>query len=687
LPVPTLPPKFDTAAISPAAWLVTIEPADIREIRLVRKPQGRLEEHGLQRAFYYLLGIVWPVFCCLYGESSLRLQHAFYRFPFRFDVERLRAEVLALPEDRWCTHPGNFKGNSHLPLISTEGEINDKFDPPMRPTRSLLESPYLMQILGQFGTLHGRARLMRLEPGDGVPEHCDVQYYWRTHARVHIPVVTHPGVRFFCGDEDVHMAAGEAWTFDNWRLHKVDNNTPIRRIHLTFDTMGSNAFWALARPRNAAGSEHLVPFDPQSRPVLSFETYVGEPVMAPAEIESEMTRIAADVAASPENAREDVLFLQRLVRAFCNEWRVLWHTKGPTPENLLAFTELRVRMADECRRSIPHTVQVASNGTSALNILHSVLAAATREHYRVARSRVSTTAHIPRFDRPVFIVCAPRSGSTLLFETLAQNRSLWTLGGEGHGHVESIPALAPKSREFESNRLIAMDATPDVVAELKAKYTNHLRNAGGDAYAALPDMPEAVRFLEKTPKNALRIPFFKTMFPDAKFIFLHREARSNISAIMEAWISGNFVTYRDLPDWTGDPWSMLLIPGWRDLNGRPLAEIAMRQWRDTNDIILRDLEAMPASDWCSVGYEEFVAAPAGVLQRLCTFAGIPFDGALQAVTSGPLRPSRYTLTAPHPEKWRKNESAFTPFLGQARGTIERLETLANSRSAVLSAAQ
>src|SRR6185503_6866881 len=34
----------------------------------------------------------------------------------------------------------------------------------------------------------------------------------------------------------------------------------------------------------------------------------------------------------------------------------------------------------------------------------------------------------PVYDRPIFVVAPPRSGSTMLFETLAENRELWTVG-------------------------------------------------------------------------------------------------------------------------------------------------------------------------------------------------------------------------------------------------------------------
>ena len=621
------------------------------------------------------------------GESSLRLQHTFYRFPFRFDVERLRAEALSIPESCWCTHPGGFKGNSFLPLISSFGDVNDSYDAPMKPTRWLLDSPYFMQIFALFRTLHGRARLMRLEPGDGVPVHVDVDYYWRNRTRVHIPIITHPDVLFFCGGDSVHMAAGEAWTFDNWRPHRVINEDATRRIHLTFDTFGSNAFWSMARPYKMAAPEQLVPFDAGAQPSLTFESHPSDPVMSPAELDAELLRIAGDVTARAENDPESVMLVQSLTLTFRREWRDLWHAIGPSAENEPRFMELRARMADECRKLVSKDVRMASNGVEALRVIYSTLGATTKTSPRATVGSAGMTAKTPRFERPVFIVCAPRSGSTLLFETLAHNQTLWTLGGEGHGQVESIATLAPRLRGFDSNRLVREDLTPEVAAELRAKYAKGLQDAAGVSYAKRFEAPESVRFLEKTPKNALRIPFFKAMFPDAKFIFLYREPRSNISAIMEAWLSRNFVTYRELPGWSGNPWSMLLIPGWRDLVGRDLAEIAMRQWRDTNDIILRDLAAMPATDWCSTSYDEFVAAPERVLRRLCTFAGIPFDGALQAVANSALRPSRYTLTAPHPDKWRKNEDAIAAVIGEAHETIQRLETLMESGGGALNAAQ
>src|SRR6185312_16403823 len=126
------------------------------------------------------------------------------------------------------------------------------------------------------------------------------------------------------------------------------------------------------------------------------------------------------------------------------------------------------------------------------------------------------------FDRPVFIVSPPRSGSSLLFETLALARNVCTIGGESHGIIEGKTAfgmLGAAARGYESNRLDALDATPEIIASLRERFRRRAFDRNGEKVAG------RIRLLEKTPKNALRIPFLAKVFPDASFIYLHREPK------------------------------------------------------------------------------------------------------------------------------------------------------------------
>lgn len=613
----------------------------------------------------------------------MRLDYPFYKFPFRFDVERLRREIEAFPEDAWHWHHENFQGNSALHLVTTNGEINEDFATPMMPTGHLAKMPYVMQVLAQFRTLLGRSRLLRLEPQKGVPLHVDNHYYWRTHTRVHIPIVTDPGIRFQAGDQSVHMAAGEAWTFSNWLPHTVINETQTRRIHLTFDTYGSSVFWAMARPPGAEWPEQFIPYREGFIPELNCETHVGPSVMPPAELELEVVRLASDLTAHPHNDQQAVAGLKDMLLGFLAEWRINWYEHGPDGPGTARFQALRASAMGQAERFAPARLFLASNNSSVAPILLALFEALMKAPLPNSAEEIVELG--PRFDRPIFIVSAPRSGSTLLFEMLAASDDLWTIGGEGHEHIESIQLLRPQNFGMDSNRLMAESATDTVKNRLKANYIGDLRNADAVKWSDLNPNPGVVRFLEKTPKNALRIPFLKRVFPDAKFIFLHRDARANISAIIEAWRSGGFVTYPDLPGWTGMPWSLLLIPAWRALIGADLAEIAMRQWRDTNQTIIEDLERLPHSDWCAVRYEDLVVHPAETLRRLCDFAGIEYGNRLRAVTEGPLKPSRYTLTAPDSAKWKRNESLMEPYLAATESVSRKLARLLTKETAVAAA--
>ena len=288
----------------------------------------------------------------------------------------------------------------------------------------------------------------------------------------------------------------------------------------------------------------------------------------------------------------------------------------------------------------------------------------------VASTERSARTATPKFSAPIFIVAAPRSGSTLLFETLAASSQLCTVGGEAHWLVEGIDALRPGAPGVDSNRLLAEHATPAVSELIQQQILSHLKDRAGQVL----DGPGTRRFLEKTPKNALRIPFFDHIFPDAQFVFLWRDPRENISSIMEAWRSGQWRTYPQLEGFEL-PWSLLLPPGWHNLRGRSLQEIAAWQWQQTNTIVLDDLQRLPSERWTVLEYASLIRDPAAEVARVCKFLRLPVDAELAQRLSTPLPPSRYTLTAPATDKWKSNEADIVKVLPMVEATWRRLQSL------------
>jgi uncharacterized protein (TIGR03032 family) len=128
--------------------------------------------------------------------------------------------------------------------------------------------------------------------------------------------------------------------------------------------------------------------------------------------------------------------------------------------------------------------------------------------------------------------------------------------------------------------------------------------------------------------------------------------------MMEGWQSGQFVTYADLPDWPGPQWSYLLVPGWRELAGRPLPEIVAAQWRKTQEHLLRDMADIEPGALRALNLADFLAKPEETLRAICDFAGVAFDRSPPA----DLPFSMHTLTAPAPDKWRAREKELAPVL-------------------------
>jgi hypothetical protein len=555
----------------------------------------------------------------------------------------------------------------------------------MRPTVHLERCPYLVQVLHSIGATWGRTRLMRLSGQAEVTEHVDASYYWRERVRVHVPIVTQPTVRFSCGGATINMRAGECWIFDSWRMHNVVNDHALARIHLVADTVGGAGFWQLLRNARPHGREapgwtpRLITPDRTQTPALDFESENVPAVMTPWEMRAHIAFMLSEAA-----PHGNIPLIQDALLTFVREWHALWACYGagragwPRYRGIIdaAKPGLVARGANEI---------VLRNGVRLMEALNAwvfdVALADRRDEADpeirqrpggplTARTVPAATSGVadPVFDRPVFIVSPPRSGSTFLFETLAQSPSVYTIGDESHQLIEGISQLAPESRGFDSNRLLAEDATPEILGELRSRFFSVLR----DRDQRRPGPAGRVRMLEKTPKNALRVPFLAKVFPESRFIYLHRDPRQVLSSMMEAWDSGRFRTYPQLPGWTGLTWSLSLVPGWRELVDQPLNRIVAAQWRTTTQLLLDDLEQMPAARWTVARYGALVSDPESEIRRLCQALSLEWDRTFDQ--EPPL--SRYTVSAPDPEKWRRHASEIEAIMPSIQDQVSRAWHLA-----------
>jgi hypothetical protein len=174
-----------------------------------------------------------------------------------------------------------------------------------------------------------------------VSPHVDGGYYWAERVRIHVPILTQPTVRFECGGETIHMAAGECWIFDSSRLHNVFNDASEQRIHLVADTVGGDGFWSLVergRPHDAQPNGWLardVAAAPSAAtPELLCERYNLPRVMSPWEMQHHLDGFNADLAV-PQSP--DAMQMQRACVRLTRAWRGLWAHYGDSGEGIEAY--------------------------------------------------------------------------------------------------------------------------------------------------------------------------------------------------------------------------------------------------------------------------------------------------------------------------------------------------------------
>ena len=118
--------------------------------------------------------------------------------------------------------------------------------------------------------------------------------------------------------------------------------------------------------------------------------------------------------------------------------------------------------------------------------------------------------------KPVVVVGSARSGTTILGELLQVHSTL-------HGIRE--PRLTWRyGNDSKSDMLRASDARPDVIAHIRNKFAQQVRDDG------------RIRLLEKTPSNSLRMEFVDRVFPDCKFIHITRNGIDSCLSIRSYWL-------------------------------------------------------------------------------------------------------------------------------------------------------
>ena len=150
-------------------------------------------------------------------------------------------------------------------------------------------------------------------------------------------------------------------------------------------------------------------------------------------------------------------------------------------------------------------------------------------------------------DKLIFLIGSPRSGSTLLMRMLASHSQV--LGRPEPHLLTPLAHLGYYDRVDQApyDQLQAASATREFVQDLpggEEDYLDALRAYCEVLYGRMLATQDKPYFLDKTPANALILPFLAKVFPRAHFVVLTRHPCSIWDSYAESFFDGDYAAAR-----------------------------------------------------------------------------------------------------------------------------------------------
>ena len=225
------------------------------------------------------------------------------------------------------------------------------------------------------------------------------------------------------------------------------------------------------------------------------------------------------------------------------------------------------------------------------------------------RSRPSARALDPRLHRPVFIIGAPRSGTTFL--------------GNCIGRLPEISYhLEPRLTKAAARCVYDGSWSPRRGAALfRLSYGALL----------LATLEGGYRFAEKNPENSFLVPFLSTEFPDARFVHIVRDGRdATISHAEQPWLAAASATSgrRGQGGQLHGPNARWWVEPERREEFSRVSDVVRSAWcwRRFTEAALDGVAGLALGRVAEVRYEAMVSDPGATADMLADFLGVSPDG-------------------------------------------------------------
>ena len=181
--------------------------------------------------------------------------------------------------------------------------------------------------------------------------------------------------------------------------------------------------------------------------------------------------------------------------------------------------------------------------------------------------------------RPIFIVCMPRSGTSLVHQILGSHEQVYGAGELNQLNQFVVPVL----KEYDSKKGISKE---DLQA-IRQQYFNYLSSYNSDENI----------FVDKMPLNFRHVGFILTAFPEAKIIHMNRDPMATCWSIYKYYFNGNSYSYNqnDLAKYFGLYKELMAF--WKELFPNKIYDICYEDLTVDQEEETRNLLKYCELDW------------------------------------------------------------------------------------------
>lgn len=246
---------------------------------------------------------------------------------------------------------------------------------------------------------------------------------------------------------------------------------------------------------------------------------------------------------------------------------------------------------------------------------------------------MSTSAE--KVDRPIFIIGAGRSGTTMIREALMQHSDIAAFEFEmnylwRYGHAD-LPHDLLCSEEH---------LNPDIISHIQHAFFEEAKKQNKS------------RVLDKTVANVMRPIYLQAVFPDALILHVIRDGRAVTASAMKRWatpqpaqyflsklqtipvstlprVSFQYLKNSILAKSRGRKYRQSWGPRWLGIDEAvkdlPLAQVCARQWVESVKTALAQKENLKAGSYMEIKYEDLVQEPELYFEKIRLFFHLKDD--------------------------------------------------------------